>query len=415
MAENADPVNQDVAGQQARWEPKTEADRAEVREQLGRVIASVLFRNSKRFPAFLQHTVEHALRSTDPLKERTIGHEVFSRAPGYDTNQDPVVRMTAAEVRKRLAQYYQQAAHEHELVIAYQPGSYVPDFVRPIRPPSGEDAVAAAIPAPAPAERSPVIGRWAVAAVLALAVVGISAVVIVTRKATAPDDDAVARFWKTILEANSPALICIGEPSSWQSRGIDPSPPRPEDLSISEFLRNNSVRYTDAVTLALIAGELRAKRKPFTIRRSEATDLKDLRDGPVILIGGFNNPWTLRLSEGLRFTLASDENGPYVRDRDNPDSRKWQRASGNLMRNVTGTYGIITRVRDPATGQTVLIISGLLLGTGTAGECLIDSECLQIAETMTTSGENRNIQIIVSASVIGQEAGAPQVVAVHTW
>ena len=64
--------------------------------------SSVTFRNSKRFPPFLRYTVEHALNSSEPLKERTIGHEVFGRDPGYDTGQYPIVRMTAAEVRKRL-------------------------------------------------------------------------------------------------------------------------------------------------------------------------------------------------------------------------------------------------------------------------------------------------------------------------
>jgi hypothetical protein len=35
------------------------------------------------------------------VKERTIGFEVFQRDPGYDTNQDSVVRTTAASRRRR--------------------------------------------------------------------------------------------------------------------------------------------------------------------------------------------------------------------------------------------------------------------------------------------------------------------------
>jgi hypothetical protein len=90
------------------WSPTTAADAEAVREQLGRILSSALFRNSKRFPVFLRYTVEHALTSAESLKERTIGHEVFARDPAYDTAQDPVVRMTAAEIRKRLVPYYQQ-------------------------------------------------------------------------------------------------------------------------------------------------------------------------------------------------------------------------------------------------------------------------------------------------------------------
>jgi hypothetical protein len=86
-----------------RWIPGSDADREAVREQLGRILQNVLFRNSKRFPVFLRYTVEHALASGEGLKERTIGHEVFGREPGYDTALDPAVRMTAAElVRSRV-------------------------------------------------------------------------------------------------------------------------------------------------------------------------------------------------------------------------------------------------------------------------------------------------------------------------
>ncbi len=76
--------------------------------------------------------MEHTLagRSAE-LKERLLGIEVFRRAPDYDTNTDPVVRVTAAEVRKRIAQYYQEPGHAHEIRIDVPTGSYVPHFSRP--------------------------------------------------------------------------------------------------------------------------------------------------------------------------------------------------------------------------------------------------------------------------------------------
>ncbi len=67
----------------------------------------------------------------EELKERTIGVEAFGRQPGYDLNADPVVRVTAGEVRKRLAQYYDEPEHLEELRIELRPGSYVPDFKLP--------------------------------------------------------------------------------------------------------------------------------------------------------------------------------------------------------------------------------------------------------------------------------------------
>jgi hypothetical protein len=80
----------------------------------------------------LTYVVEQTLLgNSSELKERTIGVEAFGREPAYDVNLDPVVRTTAAEVRKRLSQYYYNADHAKELVIELPVGSYVPVFREP--------------------------------------------------------------------------------------------------------------------------------------------------------------------------------------------------------------------------------------------------------------------------------------------
>jgi hypothetical protein len=97
-----------------------------IREQLRRLLAHQLFTNSKRYPVLLAYTVEQTLDgNAGDLKERTIGIEAFGREPDYDVNLDPVVRMTAAEVRKRLIQYYYNPEHAGELVIELPLGSYM--------------------------------------------------------------------------------------------------------------------------------------------------------------------------------------------------------------------------------------------------------------------------------------------------
>jgi hypothetical protein len=58
----------------------------------------------------------------DRLKERAIGIEVFGKDPDYDTASDPIVRATAAQIRKCIALYYQESGHEHELQISLPPG-----------------------------------------------------------------------------------------------------------------------------------------------------------------------------------------------------------------------------------------------------------------------------------------------------
>jgi hypothetical protein len=102
-----------------------------VREQLERLLAHPLFSNSKRYPALLAYVVEQTLRGNAPeLKERSIGIEVFGRSPTYDANADPVVRITAGEVRKRLTQYYYDSTHDGEVVIELPIGSYPSAMLR---------------------------------------------------------------------------------------------------------------------------------------------------------------------------------------------------------------------------------------------------------------------------------------------
>src|SRR5579862_31105 len=110
----------------------SDADRDAIRKQLERMLANPLFKNSKRYPNLLRYIVEHTLEGrAGELKERTLGIEVFGREPDYDTNADPIVRATAGEIRKRIAQYYHAHGHEVEVRIDLSPRSYVPEFEFP--------------------------------------------------------------------------------------------------------------------------------------------------------------------------------------------------------------------------------------------------------------------------------------------
>src|SRR5580658_7923570 len=89
----------------------SESEKSEIRAQLERLLANPFFSHSKRFPTFLRFVIEQTLAGEEEnIKERTLGIEIFGRDADYDTSSDPIVRVTAAEIRKRVAQYYQDAA-----------------------------------------------------------------------------------------------------------------------------------------------------------------------------------------------------------------------------------------------------------------------------------------------------------------
>ena len=102
----------------------------EVRAELTRLLESPAFRTSKRCREFLEYITEHTINGpSGALKERSIGVELFQLSQDFDTGQHTIVRVTANEVRKKLAQHYQaENGSYHPVRIDLPPGSYSAAF-----------------------------------------------------------------------------------------------------------------------------------------------------------------------------------------------------------------------------------------------------------------------------------------------
>jgi hypothetical protein len=286
--------------------PETEAERRSVLEQLERMLAHPLFKTSKRYPSMLRFIVEHSLaEDADRLKERVLGIEVFGREPDYDTNQDPVVRTTAGEIRKRIAQYYHEPGHESEIRIDLPVGSYVPDFCLPVVQP------AVVPPCALPHSRRPRNFVVLAALVAALVLGAVAWMIFLIPKS------ALNRFWEPVMSSNNAVLICLSsepiamrgnngsiEAPSTAGVGIDARSP----LTVLQMhgRRNPRVVLSEAIVLCRLTGLLQTLGIRYEIRDSVSTNLADLRSRPVVLIGAFNNSWILRLMEGLRFSFHGE-------------------------------------------------------------------------------------------------------------
>lgn len=118
-----------------------------VRAELERIVESTAFRSSRRSREFLRHVIELSLTGTfTDLKERVIGAALYGRPNDYDTASDAIVRVTASDTRRRLAEYYSAAGDKPLVRIQLTAGSYVPNFE--IQPDPGEPLLPAAEPAP---------------------------------------------------------------------------------------------------------------------------------------------------------------------------------------------------------------------------------------------------------------------------
>jgi adenylate cyclase len=100
-----------------------------VREELERLLASAEFVASDRLKEFLRFVVEHRLAGrADALKAYTIALEVFGRDSTFDPQTDPVVRMEASKLRRRLDRYYLGAGQDDPVRIDIPKGGYAPTF-----------------------------------------------------------------------------------------------------------------------------------------------------------------------------------------------------------------------------------------------------------------------------------------------
>jgi hypothetical protein len=119
------------ADQGAPLEPVHEAPPLDqIQAALAAVLQSTTFRSSRQSQHLLQYLVDQTLAGHDEmLKERIVGANVFDRDIGYDTGADPIVRVRAADLRKRLAQYYTGEGAGSTIKIEIHPGSYRPVFI----------------------------------------------------------------------------------------------------------------------------------------------------------------------------------------------------------------------------------------------------------------------------------------------
>jgi hypothetical protein len=384
---------------------ETGLDAASVREQLDRILASPLFRNSKRYPSLLRYVVEQALDGHgSELKERTLGIEVFGRTPDYDTNVDPVVRISAAEIRKRIAQYYHEAGHESEVRIDLPLGSYVPEFRLPAEKPPEPVLPTAVVPVAATelAEPKPVVVirqqrviDWRVTAAVALAAVLATSGLFWAKPWTRPS--ALDSFWAPMLDHGN-ILLCIG-----RNHDADGRP--------------HGVALADATTMARLTGILQSKGQQWTIRADDDATFGDLRQGPAVLIGAFNDSWNLRLANSMRFTYHQAGPTDWIEDQKNPGSRAWSVTRGPGLPPMTKDFALITRVVDPNTDR-ILVTAGGLWGYGTlaAGEFLSDPKYMEAFGRQAPAGwQKKNLQIVLTTEVIKDNSGPPRVVDSYSW
>lgn len=434
--------------------PKNSEEIDKIRRQLQRIQEADRFKNSRRYPALLRYLVEETLEGRGEfLKERTIGVRVFGCPTDYDTAENPVVRVTVAEVRRRLAQYYQEEDREAAVRIELPSGHYMPRFLfaREIKPapdhaPAGSTAsLSASTP-----RANQLRGRnkfmraiamlrrtqsWQLMLVFcAFVLIVFFAGIVWIRLHTS----ALKEFWRPLLEDQRTIVLCLprgndsgsstasaagilepGLKAFVNGSGDRPAPNArssdPGSFHAYETLEE-SIVFSDAVAAHNIASYLKIQHRDSILRLSSVMNLDDLRNAPVVLVGGIDNPWTLRAvaSFPIRFAGTPEERY-WIVNPDHPESKLWGLDTNLRMTAINRDYAIVARIHNESTGKVVVVIAGIgMCATAAAGQFLSDERSMQELRRRVGEGfRSRDFEAVLSTDVVNGIAGTPHIESVR--
>jgi hypothetical protein len=436
----------DLPGQ-SRPSGAREISGARVQQILTQIFQSAPFRSSKQSQHLLQYIVDQTLACHgELLKERLIGVNVFGRRPDYDTNEDPIVRARAGEVRKRLAQFYLGDGSQSGLRIEISPGSYHATFTElPQSPVAPSPESIGTAPELEKAE-SPHIrvahdvqdgtqkvgpSRLIVWALLACAILGAATGLFVLFRPAAPIDV----FWKPFIDSSIPVLLYSGANAvymmsddfmnryeathhvgSLERQGREFVVSIPKDMKIEPgdlvAYKNDFLTLGDLTANVQIASLLTLHRKKFDLRSGGDVAFGDLRQSPTILIGAFNNSWTMELTGDLPFTF---DHGLTIKD-GSDKNQKWS----PVFSQDGGTavdYAIVTRLPHSKTGQALITVAGITQsGTRAAAEFITSPELIQaLANSAPKNWSSRNLELVLQTKVVNNIPTSPTLVASRYW
>lgn len=415
-----------------------EESSAAIFEQLKRIQDSPSFGNSARSKEFLSYVVEHGIQGHEEmLKERSIGISLFQRNPDYITSEDPIVRVKAAEVRRRLAQYYAEQKEAPEVRIEIPVGSYLPKFHW--KQPATSEPPLVQGPTVVAGRRVRVkhSWRWVITGLaVSLIIAGIAASILF--RFNYHPTPTLDRFWEPLSATKEPLLICVPSPVSYavSSELFHESPLASSGLygsvakrnstplqldpntrlewkkitPLADFYVNKDDAYAAEELSVFFAGEHRLTQ----LRLGNDYTYEDLRSSPAILVGAYNNPWMDRVMSDLPIGFKESGEVLWIEDRTKP-GQVWRASTDGRL--GTKDFALIARMSNSKTGKFLVIFSGIgMVGTKAAAGLISHERDLQAAlRGVPDDWAKRNMEIVLETDIIQGSPSPPRAVAVKVW
>ncbi len=412
------------------------------------VLDSPYFSKSKRYPALLEFAVRAALEDgSNPVKERTVGVQVFGRPANYDTGNDSVVRIAAGEVRRRTAAYFSEHSEApvridipvgcykaefhfrsgpvpEAAVPEQQPQTLIDASSEPLQTATREVRLSqASLPLTSSEQEIPRYQRSArlrvqvaLAATLLVIVAGVAWWSHLQNRARQD-------FWWPVLHTDQPALILVGK-TDMPAPAVAEAGQTQATASVSAAPTN--LVLPDAIVTAQVCKVFGEYGRDCIIAPAAVARAEEIRGRSVVTVGGFNNPWTQRLLAPLRYQIqfdtlaepASERTRLVVEHKPTADIPLGRIASGNdPPADFTKDYAIVARYRSDITEGMVVVVAGLgIPGTTGAGQYVSSPERMnQILSRAPKDWKGVNFEAVLQIDVVQGSPGRVEVIASTFW
>jgi hypothetical protein len=404
-------------------------------ELVQRLSSGSTFQKAFRLRKFFLHVAQCALeKKPEAATEQQIGIHVFGRSPGYNPNDDNIVRSQARLLRLKLEHYFANEGKDDPYVISIPKGQYLPVFEP--RAPAGAPLPYAPPSAAEPNRRALIHTLAAISVTFACTTFLTGGLWLRAREVAYPrQPPSFAAFWNSVLPAGSPALIVTSD----DTYGLLQEATR-RDIPLSAYVartysqdaglmaRNSGLeglfgKFNDAHLSEFydVVGTLRLqqvdqfRRAHVSVRFARDCNLRDINSGNVVLIGSrHSNPWAELFEHDLNFTYSYDYGSMqnYCRNR-SPRPGEAVRYPTERDARDRVTYGTVALVSG-ASGSKVLMIAGTsIAGAEMAADFITDPRaCARFLAALPQNASNgAGFQVLLRGmSLSGQQASAPVVV-----
>jgi hypothetical protein len=412
----------------------------EVQNALRSIFKSKHFVNAHKKKKFLRLICDFYLEGrAQELNEHILGYDVFGRDKSYNPSDDPIVRVFAYEIRKKLEVYYSQEGLNDPIRLDIPAGSYQPVFTHNVVEAGIDTTQEENSLAPQTivdtnqrprAWLLPVMLLTILLLVIALIALGLSYKQIQREKTASVshvDPTSYGTLWEPFLEDSNPPLVVLSNPPTL--RFTNPSDPEtlikdsiPVAPEIAKALKdkfvmnpevsikNGEVRQGEKgnITKAGIVVErnktpslilstngytgigeaiglhyltdffLKANRK-ILLKQSRTLSAEDLKKHNVILLGGaWVNEWSGKLTRTEDFVFTSKgtiENRNPQPGEEREYIPEFDRRTGNLRVD----YALITIKPNISEGNEVMLLAGVYSeGTEAAVEFVTSKNYLEM-------------------------------------